>query len=810
MNEVAGGTPFLFDVVLLGLGDDAHTASLFPESQAIHVTDRWVVANEVPKLKTTRITLTAPILNTARDAAFLVCGANKRWALEKIQNGPRDVDLYPAQLIQPIGKLWWFLMKQQPMNPKKAAAMASLRSRGSDRDTQESQALQVWLGWDRPILHSTLEYLLKRYRKDQLWDMDHVLCVFTSSLAGRRLSELLAEKAFEDGLVLRPPEIITIGNLPEKLYQAKDPFAGDLEQILCWTKVLRRTSPETLKPLLIEVPKNNSNEPWIELAGLISSLHRELSSDLTLFSDVAKRLRNDHAIEAERWDVLAKLQRAYLDELHKSHLWDVQTARRYAIDKNEPKTDKDILVIGAVDLNRAQRCFLNAVSSHVTILTGAPEAWKEAFDGFGTLNSSFWQLQPVLFEAEQLVNCTTANEAAEEVARQLAYLKNQFSFQEITIGMPDTTLTPLITERMARASVHARSVAGRPAIQSSIIRLIQSIADYIESGSIEALFSLVRVPSVSLHLLRQAKLPLNFIHLLDLYYDKTLVKSTNVVDWPEAGGKEVLLSVIKCVDEWLAPLRGPSRLLKEWAPKLRQILTTVFEHSVVDSDTEDGDAFLFATRLVSNAIQLLADVPEELQIESSLREAIGWILRQLDKQIIPPVEDPNAVEMIGWLDLPLDDAPVLILTGVHDGTVPESVNGDAFLPNEIRRDLGLMDNARRYARDSYSMHVCLNSRSHIRVITNHYSVQGEPLTPSRLLLAVNPSELANRVMDLIKPFNGPEVKQQVAGRAKPRSPQSLLPIPKPLPHASSVIQYLSPPISLRISIAPIVFTSNEF
>ena len=108
MREFACGAPFHFDVVFLGLGDDAHTASLFPETLALTITDRWVVANQVPKLSTNRVTLTAPILNSARHVAFLVCGANKQWAIDKIQGATRNPALYPAQLIQPEGQLWWF------------------------------------------------------------------------------------------------------------------------------------------------------------------------------------------------------------------------------------------------------------------------------------------------------------------------------------------------------------------------------------------------------------------------------------------------------------------------------------------------------------------------------------------------------------------------------------------------------------------------------------------------------------------------------------------------------------------------------
>lgn len=98
------------DVVLLGLGDDAHTASLFPETEALNETNRLFVANFVPKLSAYRLTLTAPMINAARNIAFLVCGASKRPAVDVVLHGPRHPDEYPAQLIEPkLGRLWWFL-----------------------------------------------------------------------------------------------------------------------------------------------------------------------------------------------------------------------------------------------------------------------------------------------------------------------------------------------------------------------------------------------------------------------------------------------------------------------------------------------------------------------------------------------------------------------------------------------------------------------------------------------------------------------------------------------------------------------------
>jgi 6-phosphogluconolactonase len=101
-----GGVPS-FDLVMLGIGGDGHTASLFPETSALEVTDRLVVANPVLKLDTTRITLTVPIINAAREILFLVAGEGKAEALKEILEGDADPRGYPAKLIQPSGGPIW-------------------------------------------------------------------------------------------------------------------------------------------------------------------------------------------------------------------------------------------------------------------------------------------------------------------------------------------------------------------------------------------------------------------------------------------------------------------------------------------------------------------------------------------------------------------------------------------------------------------------------------------------------------------------------------------------------------------------------
>ncbi|WP_047864763.1 6-phosphogluconolactonase [Rubrobacter aplysinae] len=103
-----GGDTPVFDLILLGVGPDGHTASLFPGTPALDVRDRLAAANPVEKLDTDRLTLTVPVLNAARAVWFLVAGEDKAEAVAEVLEGDADPHEYPSKLVRPDdgGPVW--------------------------------------------------------------------------------------------------------------------------------------------------------------------------------------------------------------------------------------------------------------------------------------------------------------------------------------------------------------------------------------------------------------------------------------------------------------------------------------------------------------------------------------------------------------------------------------------------------------------------------------------------------------------------------------------------------------------------------
>lgn len=110
LQKYFGDSENTFDFVLLGMGDDGHTLSLFPGTDVINETEKWVTAFFLPAQDMYRITLTAPVVNAAKFIAFMAVGAGKAETLKSVLEGEINLNKFPSQIIKPQkGQVHWFV-----------------------------------------------------------------------------------------------------------------------------------------------------------------------------------------------------------------------------------------------------------------------------------------------------------------------------------------------------------------------------------------------------------------------------------------------------------------------------------------------------------------------------------------------------------------------------------------------------------------------------------------------------------------------------------------------------------------------------
>ncbi|GAO42166.1 6-phosphogluconolactonase [Flavihumibacter petaseus] len=110
LHRYFDGQPHSFDLLILGMGDDAHTLSLFPGTEVIHEMKRWCAAFFLDKQDMFRVTITRPVANASACILFLTTGKAKAPALKEVLQGARNIEKYPSQSIQPVnGELHWII-----------------------------------------------------------------------------------------------------------------------------------------------------------------------------------------------------------------------------------------------------------------------------------------------------------------------------------------------------------------------------------------------------------------------------------------------------------------------------------------------------------------------------------------------------------------------------------------------------------------------------------------------------------------------------------------------------------------------------
>ena len=598
------------------------------------------------------------------------------------------------------------------------------------------------MDWSRPLIPAVVDDLVKTYSVLGVADLRDVIVVFPSKHGLKRFDDLWVRRT---GGVGHPPRRITVGTLPEELYQPQKDFASELIQKLAWGEAVRGLPRQRVELVLGHLPKDGEFDAWLSIGELLWRVHLELAADGLDFGDVAEQGAALAGFrESPRWRAMQEMQKTYHDTLDALGLWDQQTARLVAIERKECETKNEIVLVGAADINVALRSMLDQVAEQVTAYIHAPESWAGRFDAHGCLIPDAWEQVDVKLHSGQLHVVDGPIQQAQQVVECLRGLDGRRRMDEITIGIPDERLLPVLRRVLKDVGVPSHRAIETTLRETSPFQLLKAIAAWLESRRPVQFAELVRHPAVTSWLAHQG-VPARWIIELDDFLVNHL--QCRLGSWPAAAAEKfaALKSAYELATALLGSLSGDARLLSDWTDPVTELLLTVYSQREFDAEVPEDRVTLEGCRRIWEAMVENQSVPESIMPAMESYQALHLTLNAIGMQAIPPGTSASGVDLLGWLDLAQDDNPVVILTNFNEEFVPSSVNSDLFLPNSLRQHLGLTDNARRFARDVHALSALLHSRQHVSLIVGRRDVRNDPLIPSRLLFATDEATIAARI-----------------------------------------------------------------
>ena len=535
----------------------------------------------------------------------------------------------------------------------------------------------------------------------------HILVVVPTAQSGRRLRLKLAERL---GAVV-PPEI----RLPQQLLED-----GRLET--------RDGAIATRSDELLAFLEALGEKGSLDVAAQYADIRGILGGNALSFADVAARIGGILAdetadFEIARWQELAKLEERYLSALAKRGKTDrIASMKQVIADPPRLEGIERIVLAGLLDPLPAMRQVVEGLKSRDGI---------EVVELFPEIEQSSNRT----IEQFSIEPCATAASEAEKVAEIFAAVKPDEALPALCVA--DAEEFPEIQGAMLAKGLKVHDPSRTPLVTSSLGHLVEQIAALARTRSYNVFSAFIRSGDVRRWLCTELGIePKDYVKALNELDNKQAELLPEKIDdiGPKTKGK--LRAIFEHVE---AVLRKKG---------VRQILQAVFREHVLDERDPDAREFAAAAETV-NALIDECLVSCNRTIEQSNNLSMELFARRLEESSYSLEPDEGDVVLTdGWLELPFVDADELVITGFNEGRVPESVVGHAFLPDRLRRGLGLVDNEARTARDRTILQMALACREAgaVKVFFRSIDAKGDALKPSRLLFeGGDDQELVRRV-----------------------------------------------------------------
>ena len=620
------------------------------------------------------------------------------------------------------------------------------------------------LSWNEPLPASAARWLAEGWSGRAVLDLAHWCVVVPTRQSGRRLREALAALAAEQGQAVFPPRVI----LPEGLASMGAPTAGvanRAEQQLAWIDVLQTLDLAAFREVFPVDPPARSFTWARGLASQLMRLQATLAESGLRVAGVRERAVADQGgfPEAARWLQLAELERRVDHVLASRGLRSVEaTVLETAAAPVLPAHLTHLALVGTPDPSTLclQALAFLATRREVRVVVHGPAEGDDvaaAFDAWGRPRTDVWTQRCLdwgTFEEQVHLHADPASQARHVVEMARAYGAPE---GRLGVGVADSDVLGALEPALARHGLRAFNPAGRPRRAEGLHALLSALAELARAPSWSACATVLRCPDVLAWLadaLPATAAPERLLAEVDALGEQHLPPDLTAA-LVQAAAHPRRFGTVKPALQALHELRR--RLVGGTFPaNAAAVLQDLFARRRLDTGSELFAAAEVWTETLREAGRALAS---SARAERTLADAWEFALTLYGER--PRFDDkpPGAVELNGWIELLWEDAPHVVVAGLNDGRVPETVMGDVFLPESLRARIGMRTNADRFARDAYLLQALAAARTsagRLDVLVGKVSSEGDPLRPSRLLLRCPDAELPRRVAWLFREVDAPQ------------------------------------------------------
>jgi len=591
-----------------------------------------------------------------------------------------------------------------------------------------------YIGWTRSLAESVSEFLLKD-RTETPFSLQDTIVVVPTSQSGRRLRHALAQLADKRGTGVLTGAVVT----PFRLLNDRLEEAGvdRLAETAGWLDVLTPSCCRRLRALFPRLPKDVDFKWRRNAVDTLMKVRAQLAEAGLTEAAVAES-GSIHEVEINRWRDIETVSGLVQSKLKTLGLIESTQAQLNAAAEAEPPAGiRSIVIAACPELAPLLQKLLARWSEkiHIDVIVHAPPDLAHAFDEWGCPETEYWRTEAII----ELEQCGASLQAVGSPKDQaLAVQSVMEAHQEwsvngaFAIGVPDDSVTPYLVNTLQKMGCPCFDPAGTSYRLHPIYQWLQSWRDLAVNRTYESLREFVRLAQMidyleRVHGLKCAAL----LGELDELQNACLPFSIHdVADF--LPGRERAYPSLEVFMTWLMPRLERDDVLHP--ESMVEQLILLYDGYLLAPGNPVDDSFIAVAR---HLVDTWSDQKKLRQMFPGFSNS-EWLDLQLEsagQSFFYNEARKDAVELEGWLELPWNDSPLMMVTGMNEGFVPDGRFDDMFLPDSIKEKLGLKSDASRCARDAYLLCALNETRrdeGHLALITGRASDRGDVLKPSRL------------------------------------------------------------------------------